>query len=67
MDPKLMDDNKLFTVAGELNRLTQSYTTGGLKHYQYVAEYDKVLDKYGLTKKQLSTELARRQSAMSHK
>lgn len=57
-----MDDQILFTVASELNRLTNLYTSGQLKHHQYVADYDKTLERYKTSKKQLVQELAKRRN-----
>lgn len=48
-----MDDNILMSVALELDKLTAIYTSGGMKHYQYMQEYDKVIDRYGIDKKSL--------------
>lgn len=55
-----MDDNTLFTVAGQLNNLTSKYTSGTIKHFTYVSEYDKILENYGITKKTLIAELKKR-------
>jgi len=55
-----MDDTQLRNVAVALNSLTIKYTNGSLKHYQYAAEYDKVLEQHGISKKQLWDELSKR-------
>jgi hypothetical protein len=55
-----MDDTKFQQIATRLAQLSSQYTSGALKHYQYVSEYDKTLESYSLTKKDLVSEIEKR-------
>ena len=60
MSVQEIDDNTLYAVATKLNLLSQQYTGGQIKHMQYVDQYDKTLEAYRITKKDLVTALSKR-------
>lgn len=60
-----IDDNTLHAIASKLNSLTQQYTNGQLKHMNYVDQYDKVLEQYRITKRDLVGAIAKRNSAQT--
>jgi len=60
-----MEDSKFLQLADSINKLIMRYQAPAnspdlLKHHTYVAEYDKLLERYGVTKTQLIAEIARR-------
>jgi hypothetical protein len=63
MSVQEIDDNTLYAVATKLNQLTQQYTGGQLKHMNYVDQYDKTLELYRITKKDLAHALAKRNAS----
>lgn len=58
-----MDDKTFFAVATLINKLVAGYQAGAHKHHVYVAEYDKVLENYGVTKRQWVNEIKKRSRA----
>jgi hypothetical protein len=63
MSVQEIDDNTLYAVATKLNALAQQYTSGQLKHMNYVDQYDKTLELYRITKKDLTHALAKRNAS----
>jgi hypothetical protein len=58
-----MEDKNFFALADHINKLVSNYQSGQFKHHQYVAEYDKVLEQYKITKKQWVAEINKRSKA----
>lgn len=62
---KSLDDSLFYALAADLNKLTAQYqfpkgSPGSLMHHQYTDLYDKTLEKYGVNKRILREEIARR-------
>ena len=65
-----MDDVKFFQITTALNNLTTRYqqpngTQGHLKHHQYTQEYDNVLEKNKISKKDFIEEVKKRIGKLS--
>jgi hypothetical protein len=58
-----MDDKTFFALAAHINKLVTGYQSGVHKHHIYVAEYDKLLENHGVTKKQWVDEIKKRSKA----
>jgi hypothetical protein len=62
MSADIIDDQTLHIVATKLQSLNHQYINGSMKHYQYADQYDKVLEAYRITKKQLVAALEKRKN-----
>lgn len=48
-----INNNTLIEIAKKINSLNTSYTSGLFRHHQYMTEYDKILEAYNVSKKNL--------------
>lgn len=58
-----MDDKTFFALAAHINKLVSAYQAGATKHHVFAAEYDKLIENHGTTKKQWVAEIQKRTRA----